>query len=236
MQPDEIERDCRSARRSARTIRAMDSAYGGRAEIARPHHAPDLERKEEDHCRTAGHGQQWGVRDAVYADARMLTGRRRLFRTGRGMAHLVQQRGRLRKEERNRRQADEPISPNRLQGAALHGRAQILAERPAACLRPADAAHLSAARRAAAAHNALARPLRRGDIAAACPPDAYPLEASSHSHCRCSPPLCLGRFLPALSPSRPRRRASRKSSSAPPNRATSRPRRATASAASGHRC
>lgn len=142
MQPDEIERDCRSARRSARAIRATNRTYGGRAEIARPHCARNLERKEEDHGRTAGHGQQWSVRDTVCADARMLTGRRRLFRTGRGMAHLVQQRGRLRKEERNRRQADEPISPSRLQGAALHGRGQILAERPAACLRPAVAADL----------------------------------------------------------------------------------------------
>jgi len=142
MQPDTIGRNCRSARGSAGAIRAMNRAYGGRAEIARPHCARNLERKEEDHCRTAGHGQQWRVRDTVRADARMLARRRRAIGTAGGVAQLVQQRGRLREEQRNRCEAYEPISPSRLQGAALHGRAQILAERPAACLRPADAADL----------------------------------------------------------------------------------------------
>ena len=137
MRPDTFKRNCRSARRSARTIRATDGAYGGRTETARPHCARDLQRKEQDQRRTASHGQQWGVRDTIDADARMLARGRWTIGTAGGMAQLVQQRRRLREEQRNRCEKNQPVFPNQLQGTALHDAAEIVPESPAGCARGA---------------------------------------------------------------------------------------------------
>jgi hypothetical protein len=114
-----IERIDRSARRSAGEKSAARGAQHRGFEATGSQRARDLKSQEKDDRGTAGHGQQRRVRDAFLAEGRALAGRELLVGPAGGMAELMQQRRRLRKQERNQREGDQPMATGRTQDDSL---------------------------------------------------------------------------------------------------------------------
>jgi hypothetical protein len=114
-----IERIDRSARRSAGEKSAARGAQHRGFETTGSQRAGDLESQEEYDRGTADHGQQRRVRDAFLAEAGAFPGRELLVGPAGGMTQFMQQRRRLRKEERNQCKADEPVTTGRTQDDAL---------------------------------------------------------------------------------------------------------------------
>lgn len=119
-----IERIDRSARRSAGEKCAACGAQHRGFEATGSQRARDLESQEKDDRGTAGHGQQRGVRDTFLAEGRALAGRELLVGPAGGMAEFMQQRRRLRKQERNQRESDQPMATGRIQDRSLRCNAQ----------------------------------------------------------------------------------------------------------------
>jgi hypothetical protein len=114
-----IERIDRSARRRAGVKCAARGARRRSVEATGSQRGRNLESQEEDNRSTASHGQQRRVRDAFLAEGRALAGRQLLFGPAGCMAEFMQQRRRLRENERNQREADEPMSATRTQDSTL---------------------------------------------------------------------------------------------------------------------
>ncbi len=114
-----IERIDRSARRSAGEKSAACGAQHRGFEATGSQRARDLESQEKDDRGTAGHGQQRGVRDTLLAEGRALAGRELLVGPAGGMAEFMQQRRRLREQERNQREGDQPMATGRTQDHSL---------------------------------------------------------------------------------------------------------------------
>jgi hypothetical protein len=114
-----IERIDRSARWGAGEKGAALGAQHRGFEATGSQRARDLESQEKDDCGTAGHGQQRGVRDTFLAEGRALASRELLVGPVGGMAELMQQRGRLREQERNQREGDQPMATGRTHGQSL---------------------------------------------------------------------------------------------------------------------
>ena len=114
-----IERIDRSARRCAGEKGAARGAQRRGVEATGPQRARDLERQEEDDRGAAGHGQQRRVRDAFLAEGRAFAGRELLVGPAGGMTELMQQRRRLREQERNQREGDQPMATRRTQDDSL---------------------------------------------------------------------------------------------------------------------
>ncbi len=118
-----IERGNRSARRSAGEKGAACGARGRGLEATGSQRTRDLESQEDDDSRTAGHGQQRCVRNAFFAKGRALAGRELLVGPAGGMAEFMQQRCRLREQERNQREGNQPVATGRTQDDTLHSKA-----------------------------------------------------------------------------------------------------------------
>jgi len=118
-----IERFDRSARRSAGEKSAAGGAQHRGFEATGSQRARDLESQEKDDRGTADHGQQRGVRDTLLAEARALAGRELLVGPTGGMAEFMQQRRRLREQERNQREGDQPMATRRIQDHSLRCKA-----------------------------------------------------------------------------------------------------------------
>lgn len=118
-----IERIDRSARRSAGEKGAARSAQRGCVETTGSQRARDLERQENDDGAAAGHCQQRRVRHAILAEAGALAGRKRLVGPAGCMTELMQQRRRLREQERNQRKDGQPMATGRTQDDMLRSKA-----------------------------------------------------------------------------------------------------------------
>ena len=114
-----IERIDRSARRSAGEKGAVRGAQHRGVEATGSQRARSLEGQEKHDGSTAGHGQQRRVRDAFLAEGRALAGRELLVGPAGGMAQFMQQRRRLREQERNQREGDQPMATGRTQDDSL---------------------------------------------------------------------------------------------------------------------
>jgi hypothetical protein len=125
-----IERIDRSARRSASEKSAARGARHRGVDVTGSQRTRELEGQEDDDGSTAGHGQQWRMRDAFLAEAGALAGRQLLVGPAGGMAELVQQRRRLREQERNQREDGEPMATGRTQDDTLRSRAPDTSAKP----------------------------------------------------------------------------------------------------------
>jgi len=125
-----IERIDRSARRSAGEKGTERGAQRRGFEATGSQRAGDLKRQEEYDRGTAGHGQQRRVRDAFLAEAGAFPGRELLVGPAGGMTQFMQQRRRLREQERNQREADEPVTTGRTQDDALRAKAGNTSGKP----------------------------------------------------------------------------------------------------------
>ncbi len=114
-----IERIDRSARRRAGEKSAARGAQHRGFEATGSQRARDLESQEKDDRGTTGHDQQRRVRDAFLAEGRALAGRELLVGPAGGMAEFMQQRRRLREQERNQREGDQPMATGRTQDDSL---------------------------------------------------------------------------------------------------------------------
>jgi len=118
-----IERIDRSARRSAGEKGAVRGAQHRGLEATGSQRARDLEGQEKYGRGTAGHGQQRRVRDAFLAEAGAFPGRELLVGPTGRMTQFMQQRRRLRKEERNQREGGQPVATGRTQDDTLRCKA-----------------------------------------------------------------------------------------------------------------
>ena len=125
-----IERIDRSARRSACEKGAARGAQHRGVDATGSQRTREREGQEDDDGSAAGHGQQWRVRDAFLAEAGALAGRQLLVGPAGGMAELVQQRRRLREQERNQREDGEPMATGRTQDDSLRCRAPDTSAKP----------------------------------------------------------------------------------------------------------
>jgi len=119
-----IERNDRSARRSAGEKGAVRSAQRRGVEATGSQRARELEGEEDDDGGAAGHGQQRRVRDAFLAQAGALAGGKLLVGPTRGVTQLMQQRCRLREQERNQREDGQPVATGRTQDDTLRSKAR----------------------------------------------------------------------------------------------------------------
>jgi len=122
MEAGVIERIDRSARRSAGGKSSSRGAQRRGFEATGSQRARDLESQEKDDRGTTGHGQQRRVRDAFLAEGRALADRELLVRPTGGMAEFMQQRRRLREQERNQRASGQPVTTGRNQDDALRSK------------------------------------------------------------------------------------------------------------------
>ncbi|MDH4073492.1 MAG: hypothetical protein OEV41_10360 [Gammaproteobacteria bacterium] len=127
---DVIEWIDRSARRSAGVKGAVRCAPHRNVETTGSQRAGDLESKEKDDRSTAGHGQQRRVRDAFLAEGRALAGGELLVGSAGGVTEFMQQRCRLREQERNQCKADEPVTTGRTQDDTLLAKAGDTSGKP----------------------------------------------------------------------------------------------------------
>ena len=118
-----IERIDRSARRSAGEKSGARSAQRRGFEATGSQRACNLQGEEEHDGSAAGHGQQRRLRDAFLAERRALAGRELLVGPAGGMAQLMQQRRRLREQERDQREGGQPAATGRTQDGSLFSKA-----------------------------------------------------------------------------------------------------------------
>jgi hypothetical protein len=114
-----IERSDRSARRSASEKGAARGTQHRSVAATGAQYAQDLERQENGDGRAAGHDQQRRVRDAILAEAGALAGWQLLVGAAGGVPELVQHRHRLRAQERDQREDDQPMATGRAQDDTL---------------------------------------------------------------------------------------------------------------------
>ncbi len=118
-----IERIDRSARRGAGEKGAARDAQRRGVEAVGSQQTHHLEGQEDDDGGTARHGQQRRVRNAFLAKAGSFASRKLLVGPAGGVPELVQQRRRLREQERNQRKDGEPVATGRTQDDTLRSSA-----------------------------------------------------------------------------------------------------------------